>query len=1344
MCAIMIDSAQKYDFFGRLLTEARLNAGIDNQSDLALILGRTQQTVSRWESGQSRPRAGEIPKLAAALKLKPAFLLEKAGYAAPTVTSYAQPFPVDRLDADTFERFVEFFLQCLHRGKAEVKRAGESGHKQDGVDLFVMFPDGLRVSYQCKRVEQFGPADVARAVAAHSAVADKKYLVLSRVPSPQTQDAIRRFPDWEIWGKEDLSRLIRTELTGDDQNRLVDIFFRGQRLSLLGRSEAGPWLTIDEFFAPFVGRGTIFNHDLNLKGRDDEVALLSDALQTKDTPLVLLTGPGGIGKSRLLKDALEAFAKAHPLVCIRFLSSSGDVTRENIEALGNAPKILVIDDAHDRDGLGGLLEHAAVPENQTRLLLATRLYAESRIKREAARTAIENPPTIELKRLTLEQTTELAKAALNEAGGPTEWADDLAKVTRDSPLVTVMAARVIAKDRVSFEAAKNESAFRTLILAKFEDIIVGELGSSGDKKVIKDMLDVLALVQPFHPEDPALIALLHSLRNIETTDAARLFRFLIDGGVIYRRGHHYRLMPDLLGDYLIEKSCIGPDEQLSPFALRAFDLVEPRQLENLLVNLGRLDWRLKGGQPSDSTLLDAVWQRLRDNHGPYDQRINAIRAVAIYQPRQALDFVTDRIRNGVVAKDFSNILRSITYSIEYLPDACEVLWQLGRNDRRELGANPDHPIRALAELCGFDERRPLAFTKQVFDFCMSLVGRDGAWNSHYSPLDVLRPILSSEGVTTHSTIRQLVLKPFLVNPDVVAPLRQQLIERVLELLRHPRTRVTTKAALFLHSALTYPMGAMGMSVPRELRDKYDLEFERTILAVKDLMASGEIRPIVGITLSASVSWHAQHGTGGVQAAAKAVQAALPTGLEFRALVALTKGFGPTLDKTGFTEDWQQRHEAWLMNLSAELKAAYAPIDLHRLIESLLTEVSDSGEKGNGAHILISRLLRDDVELARIFIADAHAHPESHTRAFLAHALGEVSNADPNEGRSLALRFLDSADVSLARAAAASFAGIRRPYDERDVFLIGVALASHDSTVVTTAIDCLWRWRPEKVRQLIDLSKKVHIEALPDLADELFQLFREADDGPLNQLTSEDVDHFLKRLLNIPRLEGYWTQQFLSSISLRFPRQLADFLFARVDVATHAESFNFHPANYGPYIQIPLRIHESNAATEIFARTWSWLRDSSSRDFYFQQHAANVFDAMFGGRKPDLVSFFETQLETASSDELILMSRLLQKADHDFIFLHRTFVVRLLERCQAVGHDLVKSVSEDLFGSAISGVHSGVPGEPTPLDIEQRDKAIEALSQISRLSPAYGIYDHVRRSADASIAFSRREGEAMDE
>jgi hypothetical protein len=108
-----------------------------------------------------------------------------------------------------------------------------------------------------------------------------------------------------------------------------------------------------------------------------------------------------------------------------------------------------------------------------------------------------------------------------------------------------------------------------------------------------------------------------------------------------------------------------------------------------------------------------------------------------------------------------------------------------------------------------------------------------------------------------------------------------------------------------------------------------------------------------------------------------------------------------------------------------------------------------------------------------------------------------------------------------------------------------------------------------------------------------------------------------------------------------------------------------------------------------------------------------------------------------------MSQLLRKADSAFIFAHRAFVVRLLGRCQAVSQDLVKSVIGDFYGS-ISGVRSSIFGEPSPQDIDQRAKAADALAQISRLSPAYELYDYVRRSAEESIALSRRQGEALDD
>ena len=173
---------------------------------------------------------------------------------------------------------------------------------------------------------------------------------------------------------------------------------------------------------------------------------------------------------------------------------------------------------------------------------------------------------------------------------------------------------------------------------------------------------------------------------------------------------------------------------------------------------------------------------------------------------------------------------------------------------------------------------------------------------------------------------------------------------------------------------------------------------------------------------------------------------------------------------GSQSDWQKNCEAWLNIVVADLKIAHSRTELHRVVERNLAQLTEAGEDGNNAHMLVNKLLRDDLELSRIFIDDARAHPKSHTRAFLATALSEVLVAEPQEGQHLARQFLKSADVDLARAAAASFSVMRRMCDERDIMLIGLALASHYKPVVSAAIECLWRWHSDSPL-LIDLCKK---------------------------------------------------------------------------------------------------------------------------------------------------------------------------------------------------------------------------------------------------------------------------------
>ncbi|NVL89353.1 hypothetical protein, partial [Escherichia coli] len=112
---------------------------------------------------------------------------------------------------------------------------------------------------------------------------------------------------------------------------------------------------------------------------------------------------------------------------------------------------------------------------------------------------------------------------------------------------------------------------------------------------LRDMLGLIALLQPVRIDDREIGQLLETVTAHAADDATRALKMLVDGGVLYKRGRFYRLMPDLLGDYLIDDICIQHDGRLSLFAERVINAVDDRLLTQVMVNLGRLDWRRHGG-----------------------------------------------------------------------------------------------------------------------------------------------------------------------------------------------------------------------------------------------------------------------------------------------------------------------------------------------------------------------------------------------------------------------------------------------------------------------------------------------------------------------------------------------------------------------------------------------------------------------------------------------------------------------------------------------------------------------------------------------------------------------------
>jgi len=391
---------------------------------------------------------------------------------------------------------------------------------------------------------------------------------------------------------------------------------------------------------------------------------------------------------------------------------------------------------------------------------------------------------------------------------------------------------------------------------------------------------------------------------------------------------------------------------LSSFALRAVEVVPPALLANVLINLGRLDWRRNNGDTGKNRLLERVWQMLDGIKSDGDPRLDAVRAVALYQPRQALDFVGHQYQRGRPLYGLAEILRRVAHGGCDFGEVAKLLWAVGRTDRRELDPNPGHPMRILAELGAYNRRKPLRFSEDALTFGLKLADDASNWGSHYTPLDVLRPLLSTEGVDTRSDDREFVMTAQYVAYAVVEPLRAAVLTKVLALLRHSEPRIARLAAEFFDEALRAPIGVLGSEPPPGLAKSYSVEFEGTLRRILAVLQEG-VSPPAALAIARTVAHHARHWKGTKAKLAKAILNDVPDDLGFRLRGALADGFGRLVHESDDVRKWQAGTEAWLAAIVRDVTAAMPnPARRRAYIGAALDDLAIAGEARGSAYVLV--------------------------------------------------------------------------------------------------------------------------------------------------------------------------------------------------------------------------------------------------------------------------------------------------------------------------------------------------------------------------------------------------------
>ncbi|MHB1438759.1 MAG: helix-turn-helix domain-containing protein [Thiobacillus sp.] len=1354
-------------FSHRILLRRR-NLGL-TQAQLAQELGVGQQTVARWEKAASTPDEEKVARLAQVFGEPVDEWRGLAGYGAgSSATSVDVPsrplvgrLPLGQLSPSDFERLTHLLVQALYPA-AQVHRVGGSGDAQQGADVIASLTPLGTMLFQCKRMERFGPANVRSVAEATSLTADARVLVLSRVASPAARAEASRL-GWSIWDHDDIIRKLQQDLTMEAARRIVDVFFPGYREQFLGLRDAGPWSTVEEFFAGRLEEDSAFSHVWALVGREHELETLATCAES-GALFCMLVGAAGVGKTRLLLEFARQVQQADSAL-VYFVEPTTQVRLEHFERLGVGPVTIVVDDAHEREDVDIILRGALHRSSSqlTRVVFATRPYGQALLRQDLARVAgALDVPEINLNSLSNSDARRLAAEVLG-ANEDSVIVGRLVDATSDCTLFTVAAGFLLKTERMDPLLLGNTESFRSAVLARmYADYVRGSRQLPGGIDA-REALRFLAVAQPFDLADAeAMDAAAEILGGVQRDVLIGAIGQIGMTGVVVQRGSRLRLQPDLLADHILIEACYDAGLGLpTGYAERVWNASPSGLRRNLIVNLSRIDWRLSAAGTRQGSLLGVAWDTLENEFsaGGIEQRVSLLKLVenvAYYQPLRALALTRWALGNEIdggepgifgphtyeeVRTAAAGVLRNCAYHLEHLEEACLLLWRLAKSDSRRTGPNPEHPLRVLLDLASYSRFKPIAYVERVIDLALGWL-EDPTSLSAFDICDESLKWDAEDHIADGYTIKMTSYSPLILGEDCVLELRTRVLDAILLQLGGLDVARAARAVQSLGKALGGPWGAYGRQPDDRERLMWASEAEKLLRRIVLELDLSRLDSAVTIDLREVVEPLATAESIGVASAAKEVLDALVDDLNADVAEALMHGpWRRHLRRQG--GEWSAEEEQrWLNDLARQLiddrGGASGAVDC---VEGRLTAIADAaGQVSSTPGPFTAALVRLDADVGVGIVERVAGNPESSLMQVAGIALSVLRSNDAKMALKLARMLLDGggrlAKLQVAHAYGWGLAAAPDIVGD-ELSLIRQLAADADDLVARNVARGFRFLAVQDPRAVVEMIVEMGIGRSPALADDTLVLFARDEPLRIEMLDEVSLAAIIDQLVECERIDEHWVGQFIGKLSRTHLATVVGLLERRIERAEgEAISPDYRPVPFGwdDKSAIQSAGHPQRRAVLDGLRDWAVADVEGWRRHY---EGPRLFAAVAGEFDDEVLAIIEAGL-TANLSMAKRVAHLLSEVPHGFVWSHVQWIVLVLDDSSRRDLELYRALSSALYSAVISGVRSGTPGEPFPQDLEQREKSREIADGLPAGSAGERFYRSLQRSAEESIRRYRDE------
>lgn len=378
------------------------------------------------------------------------------------------------------------------------------------------------------------------------------------------------------------------------------------------RSEKGydVFRTIDDRFErQLSGEHPRQRFDLPFYGRAEEINEIIEFAES-DRDVLVVHGPAGIGKTRLVVQASFRLQAGHPEWTVYTANVHADLDAGLSEIAFDEEEgvILFIDDARDADQLGRVFDIAAQRRSQVKLVFTERSIFTTSLEDRANRFSLD-AAMLSLSSLDSETVTSVIQDAYGIQDPQTlDW---IVNVSEGKPLIAhLLAEQILYGDSTGQDPIAAEDS---VLEGVFDDVVrdirrAAEQQGVGDPQKLESYFRYVAAVGKLDTGNDAFMEAFRDALSLDSEEERRYREILLDAvGTIVQRSDFLEIQPDALQEYIVYDTFFddGPRDYMDAVYDVFAKFTEQEQVNNLLVIENRYDCR-EAGAAIDTIVSDHV------------------------------------------------------------------------------------------------------------------------------------------------------------------------------------------------------------------------------------------------------------------------------------------------------------------------------------------------------------------------------------------------------------------------------------------------------------------------------------------------------------------------------------------------------------------------------------------------------------------------------------------------------------------------------------------------------------------------------------------------------------------